>query len=517
MRVAPDFLAPLLEGFRDPDVFAVSCQIFFSDPAKLREETGLTQGWWQDGGLRVRHRIDPAVDDLFPCFYGGGGSCAFDRAKFLELGGFDPLLAPFYLEDTDLGYLAWKRGWKVLYQPRSVVYHEHRGTIGKRFSDEQIQAVLKKNYLLFCWKNIHEWRRLAVAFLLRVGGRAAERAVRRRSRPGRTSRRSGALSASCRRPLRSRWRARGLPRVDRYGSLPAPAGRLLPRPLRRHGTGARQAARAVRFALSDLPAGARRRRLHVPDAARNGEAHRSPRGRAAGLALAGEGQRGTAHVLRLRRVDRAAQRQAQGLRVASAARRPRVRQRRSGVADPPPDLPLENRRAAARIHRHGAVSRRVPPHRRPRCSSTTSTFSPSAAAWATCPRAMRRSEGAPRIPARAALRTAHPALAATRCRSARRPTATTCFRFFRSCGHGLQAGLRAGIDTARYQFRPDGREPLTMLFLGSFRHDPNRVALDWFVRQVLPLILARQPAARLVVAGSDPPPRPHLCRLRGLA
>src|ERR1035437_7551221 len=136
MRVAPDFLAPLLEGFRDPEVFAVSCQIFFTDPNRLREETGLTQGWWQDGGLRVRHRIDAGIDDLFPCFYGGGGSCAFDRAKFLELGGFDPLLEPFYLEDTDLGYMAWKRGWKVLYQPRSVVFHEHRGTIGKKFSEE---------------------------------------------------------------------------------------------------------------------------------------------------------------------------------------------------------------------------------------------------------------------------------------------------------------------------------------------------------------------------------------------
>ncbi len=43
---------------RDEKVFAVSCQIFFSDPAKLREETGLTQGWWENGGLRVRHRID---------------------------------------------------------------------------------------------------------------------------------------------------------------------------------------------------------------------------------------------------------------------------------------------------------------------------------------------------------------------------------------------------------------------------------------------------------------------------
>src|SRR5213595_230789 len=164
MRVAPDFLAPLLEGFRDPEVFAVACQIFFSDPLKLREETGLTQGWWQDGGLRVRHRIDPEIDDLFPCFYGGGGSCAFDRHKFEELGGFDRLFEPFYLEDTDLGYLAWKRGWKVLYQPRSIVYHEHRGTIGKTFSPEFIQSILHKNFLLFSWKNIHEFPRIAEHF-----------------------------------------------------------------------------------------------------------------------------------------------------------------------------------------------------------------------------------------------------------------------------------------------------------------------------------------------------------------
>ncbi|HWE07014.1 MAG TPA: glycosyltransferase, partial [Rhizomicrobium sp.] len=176
MRVEPDFLAPLLAGFaphgkgEDESVFAVSCQIFLGDPSKRREETGLTEGWWQDGGLRVSHREDPAVDRLFPCFYGGGGSCAFDRAKFLELGGFDELLAPFYLEDTDIGFQAWKRGWKVLYQPASVVHHEHRGTIGRKFSASYIQSVLRKNYALFCWKNIHEWRRLASHLLHSFAG-----------------------------------------------------------------------------------------------------------------------------------------------------------------------------------------------------------------------------------------------------------------------------------------------------------------------------------------------------------
>jgi glycosyltransferase involved in cell wall biosynthesis len=74
----------------------------------------------------------------------------------------------------------------------------------------------------------------------------------------------------------------------------------------------------------------------------------------------------------------------------------------------------------------------------------------------------------------------------------------------------IEADLRAGIDTSRYTFRADGREPLTMLFLGSFRHTPNMEALDWFVRLALPHVLEQRPEARLVVIGSDPPPRHSL-------
>jgi glycosyltransferase involved in cell wall biosynthesis len=68
-------------------------------------------------------------------------------------------------------------------------------------------------------------------------------------------------------------------------------------------------------------------------------------------------------------------------------------------------------------------------------------------------------------------------------------------------------GLRAAVDTSRYDFRTGGREPLTLLFMGSFRHLPNQQALNWFIRKVLPLVLERQPAARLVVVGSEAPPR----------
>src|SRR6185312_3388057 len=53
MRVERDFLPSLLEPFFDPLVFSVSCQIYFSDPEKRREETGLTQGSWGQGRFRV--------------------------------------------------------------------------------------------------------------------------------------------------------------------------------------------------------------------------------------------------------------------------------------------------------------------------------------------------------------------------------------------------------------------------------------------------------------------------------
>lgn len=160
MRVEKDFLEPLLEPFDDPKVFGVSAQILFSDPNKRREETGVTAARWMQGRLALGHVLDDSIDRPFPIFYAGGGSTAYDRRKFLEIGGFDELLRPFYMEDVDVSYLAWKRGWKVLYASRSIVYHEHRGTIGKHFSQDDIQRIVHQNHLLFLWKNIHEPGRL---------------------------------------------------------------------------------------------------------------------------------------------------------------------------------------------------------------------------------------------------------------------------------------------------------------------------------------------------------------------
>ncbi len=159
MLVERSFLRPLLDGFAPPlsggdgGVFAVSSQIHFWDAEKRREETGQTRGFLKLGFLQVVHDEPGGCEQVRPVLYAGGGSSAFDKSKFLALGGFDELFQPFYWEDTDISYRAWKRGWKVLFEPRSVVHHKHRGTIGKVYDKNTTDRAVNRNHLLFMWKN----------------------------------------------------------------------------------------------------------------------------------------------------------------------------------------------------------------------------------------------------------------------------------------------------------------------------------------------------------------------------
>jgi len=504
MRVESDFLAPLLAGFTDETVFAVSCQIYLGDKSKRREETGLTQAWWQDGGLRVTHREDPAVDRLFPCFYGGGGSCAFDRAKFLDLGGFDGLLAPFYLEDTDLGFLAWKRGWKVLYQPSSVVHHEHRGTIGKTFSPDYIQSVLQKNYILFAWKNIHGWGRLASHFFFAMAG--AVMTAWSGTVPGRTGAR-GILRASRQLPraMASRWKAKSLAAIpdseafrrsqpawfhDRFSPLePTPARpRVLfvsPYPIcpPTHGGGV-----FMYYALRELARWCEVHAIVMLDYAHERAANEELLDYCRTVEFVVRTNDRDPHLASIRphavhefhtpEVEWLIQRQTllhqiDVIQLEYTALGQYARHFRrlvcalfehdvyfQSIARALPFMRSPVERLKARFEYLRAI--RFELNLLPRCDEIQ-----------VCTLENKRY-----------LESFLPKLAPR-----------------------IDAGLRAGIDTAQYPYPGGLREPYTMLFLGSFRHTPNQVALEWFTRYVLPLVVEKLPRARLRVVGSDPPPR----------
>ncbi|MGH9535514.1 MAG: glycosyltransferase family 2 protein [Terriglobales bacterium] len=147
-ELLPGALAPLPAAFADPVLFGVTLRATapdgtFATGGKLgRFRRGFWEAWRNYDGLAG------------PSFALVGGFCAFRRQAFLNLGGFDPLFAPYYWEDLDLSYRARKRGAEIRYLPHPAVRHEVSATIRRHRSSFARAAIIHRNRLLLHWKNL---------------------------------------------------------------------------------------------------------------------------------------------------------------------------------------------------------------------------------------------------------------------------------------------------------------------------------------------------------------------------
>lgn len=151
VQVTPDFLDNLIPLFDDPTVFAVSPRIILPLHGDIDE--GPKRGFWRHGLFYSdQHQ---GVDSVIPITYACGGAAIYRRSMLEQLGGFDELYCPAYWEDVDLGYRAWKMGWKNLYQSASTVYHLHSASTSK-MNRSYIDMIRARNSLLFIWRNIDD-------------------------------------------------------------------------------------------------------------------------------------------------------------------------------------------------------------------------------------------------------------------------------------------------------------------------------------------------------------------------
>ncbi len=156
MKVDENFIDPLIEPFeKKGNVFMVTPKCLSFDGS--RYEGGITRfrihyGIFWASARYPGHEKD--IQETRPTMSAGYG--AFDRKKFLELGGYDDLYLPGRLEDSDLCFRAWKKGWRLLYEPRSVVYHKGGVAFHKRFGEWGTLKINHRNSFLFVWKNISD-------------------------------------------------------------------------------------------------------------------------------------------------------------------------------------------------------------------------------------------------------------------------------------------------------------------------------------------------------------------------
>ncbi len=102
-------------------------------PDLLLQEAGCIM--WSDGGswqyglgrspLDFQYRYRREVD------YCSGASLLVRRSLWDRVGGFDPRFSPAYYEDADLCFAARDAGYSVVYEPRSVVFHNEGTSHGR--------------------------------------------------------------------------------------------------------------------------------------------------------------------------------------------------------------------------------------------------------------------------------------------------------------------------------------------------------------------------------------------------
>lgn len=150
VQVRAGFLAAMLPHFRRQETFAVCSRIEL--PGGSQMETGNVAPAFS--GLLEPYHVPPTRPG--PILYAGGASSIYHRARCDALGGFETMYRPLYYEDIELGYRAWRRGWRSEFEPQASVYHQHRAWIGKRFGNAYANETFLKNGLLFVWKNVRD-------------------------------------------------------------------------------------------------------------------------------------------------------------------------------------------------------------------------------------------------------------------------------------------------------------------------------------------------------------------------
>lgn len=145
-----NFLEFIVPHFENADIFGVgSLDKSWEDGKEIDRGRGI--GEFKQGFLVHARGETNQTNTLWV----SGGSSAYNKKIWQELGGFDENFNPFYWEDIDLSYRAQKQGYEIIFEPKAVVHHNHEeGAIKNKYTNTQIKTIAYRNQLLFMWKNI---------------------------------------------------------------------------------------------------------------------------------------------------------------------------------------------------------------------------------------------------------------------------------------------------------------------------------------------------------------------------
>ncbi len=130
--VGEDWLSPLVTLIESDDSIGMVGSKLIYPTGALQEAGGIL---WSDGSAwnfgNQQNPTLPQFNYVKEADYISGASIMIRRSLFETIGRFDSRYAPAYYEDTDLAFEVRRHGYRVMYQPASVVYHFEGVSNGK--------------------------------------------------------------------------------------------------------------------------------------------------------------------------------------------------------------------------------------------------------------------------------------------------------------------------------------------------------------------------------------------------
>ncbi len=152
-RVDPQWLIELIKPIdKYNQVVCIGSKVLSWDGKKIDFVGSMVnfegKGFQIDYGHPIEE--DRYIEDKYYLFV-NGSSMLVDKEIFLEVGGFDEDYFAYY-EDVDFGWRLWILGYKVVFAPKSIVYHHHHGT-SYRYGHDRHRYLMERNSLYTIYKN----------------------------------------------------------------------------------------------------------------------------------------------------------------------------------------------------------------------------------------------------------------------------------------------------------------------------------------------------------------------------
>lgn len=163
VQLTNEYFVHQLPLFNQDDTFGVMGKIIGLNSDKIQDGAKYPNYSFGDikGTANYIHLNKTTHYSLFM----SGANALVNRKKLLEIGCFNEIYNPYYSEDLDLGIRAWRLGYKIYFESRSICRHPNSATI-KKEPNHKVRVISKRNKMYLHYLHLNGIE--LIFFLLKI-------------------------------------------------------------------------------------------------------------------------------------------------------------------------------------------------------------------------------------------------------------------------------------------------------------------------------------------------------------